>query len=90
MGFEPPSKPFFQMTITFGRYRDLLHLEKMRPLTDLEIVDIHKFVVSQPTKCPRCGCQVFDPFAAKLVIHNVEFCTPARSIPGVRPPTHNS
>jgi hypothetical protein len=29
----------------------------------------------QPTACPRCGCQVFDPFGWNIVIHDVTNCT---------------
>ena len=25
-------------------------------------------------KCPKCGCQVYDPFIGKTKIHDIENC----------------
>lgn len=35
-----------------------------------------------PDKCPKCGCQVFDPFQGTTMIHNIEKCGGT-----VKPPT---
>lgn len=35
---------------------------------------IARFVALQPTACPTCGAQVFDPFGMRVVIHDVAGC----------------
>ncbi len=39
---------------------------------------IARFVSRQPTTCPACGTQVFDPFGMGVVIHDIERCAAKR------------
>lgn len=39
------------------------------------------FVRTQPKQCPKCGCQVFDPFVGRQVIHDVANCEGAVDTP---------
>ncbi len=39
-----------------------------------ELKDLQKKADTSPRKCPKCGCQCFDPFGGKILIHDVEIC----------------
>ena len=34
----------------------------------------HTSAVSMPSVCPRCGCQVYDPFGMGKIIPNIQKC----------------
>jgi len=36
--------------------------------------------IDYPRICPKCGCQCYDPFWGKTVIHNIETCKGQKKI----------
>lgn len=55
--------------MTFDEYTAARRSKKWGIAVDDEA--IAQFVSQQPTKCPNCGAQVFDPFGMGIVMHDV-------------------
>ncbi len=58
--------------MTFNEYTVARRSAKLGISVDNEA--INRFVSAQPTACPACGAQVFDPFGMRVVIHDVARC----------------
>lgn len=59
-------------TMTFDEYHQ--HRRAAKWFKPADEAGMREFEAAQPEKCPRCGVQVFDPFARRIVIHDVEKC----------------
>lgn len=70
--WQPASRGFNSMT--FERYQKL---SNTRHRSRIENQNMKRFCETQPTRCPKCGCQVFDPFGIGLVIHDIVLCLQA-------------
>jgi hypothetical protein len=44
---------------------------------------------TEEVKCKKCGCQIYDPFIGKIIIHNVEKCN-GEFYKSDRPSAYNS
>ena len=62
--------------MTFGEYTAARRSKKWGIAVDDEAIT--RFVSRQPTACPACGAQVFDPFGMGVVIHDVAQCAKKR------------
>ena len=58
--------------MTFDEYHQ--HRRAAKWFKPADEAGMREFEAAQPEKCPRCGVQVFDPFARRIVIHDVEKC----------------
>jgi hypothetical protein len=39
--------------------------------TRMDSLNMARFLDLQPTRCPKCGCQVFDPYGWNIAMHDV-------------------
>lgn len=62
--------------MTFDEYTDARRSRKYGIAVDDDAIT--RFESSQPKACPVCGAQVFDPFAMKIVIHDIDRCAAKR------------
>jgi hypothetical protein len=60
--------------ICFEEYQALLKESETRPMNGTEHRKAMTFTKAQPSQCPQCGLQVFDPFGFGRVIHDVAKC----------------
>lgn len=58
--------------MTFDEYTADRRRKKLGIDVDDEAITL--FTSRQPTACPACGAQVFDPFVMGVVIHDVARC----------------
>ena len=58
--------------MTFEEYTVARRSKKWGIPVDYEAIT--RFAAIQPSACPVCGSQVFDPFGSGIVIHDVAQC----------------
>jgi hypothetical protein len=64
--------------MTFEEYTELRQKPEHNTASEKDALDA--FAASQPRRCPKCGCMVFDPYNWGIVLHDVVKCKLSRIV----------